>query len=189
MKIFGIEASGHDGSSPLCTIISKLQLQYSTTITQNCHKLRWMKSDNYNIKQHPSRLTVGGVQMRNSLLSHSCVVDKTSGGISREWGVPGLPTQGSSARNVSPHNFCCTDQQGLSQWNKLLEPQEVPLKKTHTWTDLLRLTPSGLRHRRGGLRGTSGMLGEAEGSGIKVSRGHCPFSRLSTHRATDWCST
>ena len=34
-------------------------------------------------KQHPSRL-VGGVQRWNRLVPHPCVVDKNSGGISRE---------------------------------------------------------------------------------------------------------
>ena len=47
--------------------------------------------------------------MRNGLVAHPCVVDKNSGGISWEQGVPAPhqapPAQGSSARKVSPHDF------------------------------------------------------------------------------------
>ena len=33
------------------------------------------------------------------------------------------------------------------------------------------------------MKGTSGTQGETEVPGIKVSRGHCPFSKPSSHRA------
>ena len=61
---------------------------------------------------------------------------------------------------------------------------------THTWTHLLRCTPSELQHQGGRLKGTSGILGETEVSGIKVSRGHCPFSNPSPYSPTNlasWC--
>ena len=52
---------------------------------------------------------VRGAQMRNKLIPHPYVVDKNSGGISWEWGVPAphkvSPAQGSSARKISPLNF------------------------------------------------------------------------------------
>ena len=38
-------------------------------------------------KPHPSRL-IGGAKMPNGLVPHSCVVDKSLGGISQEQGVP-----------------------------------------------------------------------------------------------------
>ena len=71
----------------------------------------------------------------------------------------------------------------------VLEPCDWWTRQSHirvqiNWhQQLLRLTPSGLQHQGGGLRGTSGVQGEAEMSGIKVSRGHCPLSGLSSHRA------
>ena len=62
--------------------------------------------------------------------------------------------------------------------------------RTHTWTHLLRLTPSKLQCGGSILEGTSGILGETEGSDIEVNRSHCLFSRPPTHRATElahWC--
>ena len=70
----------------------------------------------------------------------------------------------------------------IDQGKKFLEPQAVPLKEPHM--GLLRLSPSELQHQGGSLKGTGGVLGEAEVSDISVSRGHCPFSEPSHCRAT-----
>ena len=56
-------------------------------------------------------------------------------------------------------------------------------QRTHTQTHLLRLTDSELQHEGSSLKGTSGTHRETEASGIKVCRGHCPFSKPSTHKA------
>ena len=70
--------------------------------------------------------------MQNRLAPHPRVVDKNSGGLSQEPGVPAPhqapPAQGSNARRVSPQNFWLQTPVGLSQWKKLLESQAVPLK-------------------------------------------------------------
>ena len=81
--------------------------------------------------------------MPNRLAPHPRVVDNNSGGISPERGVPAphqAPSPGSRARKISPHNFWMQNQQGLSQWKKLLEPKADPLKEpTHglTYSDSL----------------------------------------------------
>ena len=69
------------------------------------------------------------------------------------------------------------------QWKKLLEPEEVPLKKTHTQTYLLRLAPSKPQHWGSSLKVISSIQGETEVCGIKASRGHYPFSKPSPYRA------
>ena len=70
----------------------------------------------------------------------------------------------------------------MSQWENLLEPQVVPLKEsTHKLTYSVS-TPSELQHRSSSLKSSHGIWGETEVSGIKASRGHCPFSKPSPHR-------
>ena len=93
------------------------------------------------------------------------------------------PKRGPPPRVLAPGRHIpttsgCKNHQGLSRWKKLLAPQAVPLKAP-TKTHLLRFTPYELWQQGGGLRGTSSMQGEAEVSGIKVSRCHCPFSKPS----------
>ena len=87
--------TGRHGS-PLCTTTSKLQLKYRTTITQNHQKSRLILSLTTTElkKPHPTRL-VGGAHMQSRLVFHPHVVDKNSGGISWEQGVP-APHQGHS---------------------------------------------------------------------------------------------
>ena len=77
--------------------------------------------------------------MWNGLISHPHVMGKNMEGLSQGLGVPAphqAPlAQGSSASKISPHNFWLQNQQGLSQWKKLLESQAVPLKEsTHELT-------------------------------------------------------
>ena len=72
--------------------------------------------------------------MWNGLISHLPVVDKNSGGIPWEQGVP-VPHQAPSPgfqclEGKSIQLLTAKIQQGLSQWKKLLEPQAVPLKKS-----------------------------------------------------------
>ena len=59
-------------------------------------------------KSHSSGL-IGGVETWNGLVPHPRVVDKNSGGISQEQGVPAPqqapPAQGSRSRKIIPHNF------------------------------------------------------------------------------------
>ena len=68
---------------------------------------------------------------------------------------PGPPDQGSSARKITPITSSCRNQWGLSQWEKLLDSQEVSLKNPHM--DLLTLNPFELQHWDSTLKGTSGM--------------------------------
>ena len=114
------------------------------------------------------------------------MVDKKSGGISQERGVPAphqAPSPGFQCQeDKSPQLLTAKTSRGLSLWKKLLEPQAVPLKEPHM--GLLRLSPSELQHQGGSLKGTGGVLGEAEVSDISVSRGRCPFSEPSHCRAT-----
>ena len=98
-------------------------------------------------KPHPFQL-VGGAQRWNRLTSvpHPRVVDKNLGGISWGWGVP-APDQAPQPRvpvpgRSVPTTSGCKNQQELSQWKKLLDPQAVPLKEpTHglTYLDSLPL--------------------------------------------------
>ena len=88
------ETSSQDGGvwrhgSPLHITTSKSQLKYRTTIIQTIKKIELNGSLTTTElkKPHPSGL-VGGVQMWNRLASHPCVVDKNSGGLSWEQGVP-----------------------------------------------------------------------------------------------------
>ena len=41
--------------------------------------------------------------------------------------TPGSPGQAYSAKKKIPHKLCCKNQWGLSQWNKLLKHQAIPL--------------------------------------------------------------
>ena len=114
-------------------------------------------------------------------------MDKNLGGLSWEQGVPS-PHQTSPAQDSrkcqedkSPQLL---NQQGLSCWRRLLEPLSNSSWGTHTQTHLLRLTPSELQHWGGILKGTSGIQGETEVSGIGSSRGHCPFAEPTPHRAS-----
>ena len=52
-------------------------------------------------------------------------------------------------------------------------------------THLHRLTACEFQHQDSSLKTTSGIQAGTEVSGIKVSRGHCPFSKPSPKRATE----
>ena len=77
--------------------------------------------------------------MQNRLVSHPCVVDKNSRGISWEQRVP-APHQDPQPRVPVPEREIpitsgCKNWWGLSQWEKLPESQVVPLKEpTHRLT-------------------------------------------------------
>ena len=82
--------------------------------------------------------------MQNGLVPHPRVKDKNLGGIPQEGGVP-APHKASQPRVPVATTSGCKNQQGWSQWNKLLEPQAVPLKEpTHglTYSDSLPLSSS-----------------------------------------------
>ena len=72
-------------------------------------------------------------------------------------------------------------------WIELVEENARALncsvERTHTWIHLLKVTPSKLQYWGSSLKGTSDIQGETEVSGIKESKGHCPFAKLSPHRA------
>ena len=80
---------------------------------------------------------------------------------------PQLLAAKTSGASVSGRNF----------WS----PEQFLLKNPHTDSPT-QTHSSGLWHWDGSLRGTSGMQGEAEVSGIKASRGHCSFSESFPHR-------
>ena len=87
--------------------------------------------------------------MQNGLVPHPRVVDKNSGGISQEQGVP-TPHQALKPKVPVPGRYVpttsgCKNQQGLSWWKKLLEPQSLPLKEPKqalTYSDSLLLSYS-----------------------------------------------
>ena len=116
-----LKTSGHDGSigrhsSPPYTTTSKLQLKYRKPSVRTSEiKLNGSLTTTELKKPHPSRL-VGGAQTQNWLVLYPHVVDKNSGGIYREQGVPAphqAPSQQSSARKVSPHNFWLKKPSGI----------------------------------------------------------------------------
>ena len=75
-------------------------------------------------------------------------------------------------------------------------PKQFHLKNPHM--NLLRLTPSDLQHQGSSLKGTSGIQGGTEVSGIKagaggsfltdrkVGRGHCPFLNPLPTKPESW---
>ena len=131
---------------PLRTTTSESQLRYRTTIAQNQQKSSLTAMELK--KPHPSGL-VGGTKMWNGLVPHLQEVDKNPGGISWEQGVP-APHQSPQPRVAAPGTQLpttsgCKNKWDLSQWEKLLEPQAVPLNgPTHglTYSDSLPLSCS-----------------------------------------------
>ena len=91
----------------------------------------------------------------------------------------GPPAQGSSARKISPHNFWLQTPAGIESVEEAAGAPSSSSWGTHTQTHLLRLTPSELQHWGGILKGTSGIQGETEVSGIRASRCHYPFAESS----------
>ena len=99
-------------------------------------------------KPHLLRLA-GGAQMQNRLVPHPCVVEKKTqeGYLRSKDSQPhtGLPSPEFQCQEDKSPQLLVANQQGLSQWKKLLEPQAVPLKEpTHelTYTDSLPLSSS-----------------------------------------------
>ena len=90
-------------------------------------------------KPHASRL-VGGAETWIGQIPHPHVVDKNSGGISQEWGVPAshqaspAPAQDSSAGKINPHNFWLQNPVGIELVEELLESGEPThgLTQTHS---------------------------------------------------------
>ncbi|KAF6095163.1 hypothetical protein HJG60_012130 [Phyllostomus discolor] len=99
---------------------------------------------------------------------------------SEEPQTPPPPGQGSSARKKSPHNFWLQKPAGIELVEEAAGPHRCLVKNPH----MLRLTLSELQHWGSSLKGTSGVQGENEVSGIKVTRGSCPFFKPSPHRAS-----
>ena len=124
-------------------------------------------------KPHPSRL-VGGAQTQNRLVPHPHV-DKNSRGTSQAWGVP-APHQEPQSRvpvpeRRAPTTSGCKNQGGLSQQNKLLESQAVPLKEPkHGLTQI----HSKLQHWGNSLKAARGIQGGTEVAGIKARAGGEP---------------
>ena len=107
------------------------------------------------------------METQNRLIPHPCEVDKNLGGTSQEWGIPGHPAGGSSARKINPHNFCL--QKNSRDWvsgRNFSRPKQFLFKNPHM--DLLSLTPSELQHWGSCLKGTSSIRGGTEVSGIKA---------------------
>ena len=90
---------------------------------------------------------------------------------------PGFQCQ----ENNFPQTSGCKNQWGLGRWRNSWSPKQFLL--THTQTYLLRITPTELQHWGGSLKGTCGVNGETEVSGMKLSRGHCPFAKPSPQTA------
>ena len=110
--------------------------------------------------------------MWKGLRPHPCMVDKNSGDILRA-GSPspaqGPPAQASSARKISLHNFWLQKPGGIEL---VEETSGVPCSisernHTRTYSD----TPSELQCQGRGLKGTSGIQGRTEMSGIKARTG------------------
>ena len=97
--------------------------------------------------------------------------------------IPDPPAQGSSARKISPYNFWLRKPADIESVQKAAGALSNSSWGTDTQTHLLRLAPSELQHWRSRLKGTSGIQGETEVSGIGASRGHGPFAELSPQRA------
>ena len=81
--------------------------------------------------------------------------------------MPGPSAKGSRARKISPHNFWLQNPSsnrvsGRNFWS----PKQFLLKSPHI--DLLRLIPFELLNQGNSLKGTSGIQGGTEVSGIKV---------------------
>ena len=98
--------------------------------------------------------------------------------------TPGPPAQGSRDRKVHFHNFWLRKAAGIELVEETSGAQTVPLKEpTHEviYSDSLPLSSStGVSS----LKGTRDIQEETEVSAIKMSRGHCPFSKPSPHRAS-----
>ena len=90
--------------------------------------------------------------------------------------VPGLPAQDSSARKISSHDFWLQKPAGIELVEEAAGTLSSSSWGTYTRIHLFRLIPSELQHQGGSLKGTSSIQGEIEVSGIRTSRGHCPFA-------------
>ena len=141
------------------------------------------------MKLHSPRL-VEGAQTQNGLVPHPHMMDRNSEGISQEWGVPdpyqALQPSSSAKKIKSPQPLATKisgDWVGERNW---LSPKQFLLLKnphmdSHTQTHSLPLISS---TGASSLKGTKGIQGENEVSGIKTSRGHYPFSKASPHWAS-----
>ena len=89
-----IQTSGQEGGagrhdSPLHTTTSEIQQNTEQPSLRTVRIWVQWKSDNYRIRETTSTHTGRkGADAQNRLVSHPCVVDKNSGGISQEQGVP-----------------------------------------------------------------------------------------------------
>ena len=128
-------------------------------------------------KAHPSRL-VKGMEKWNRLVPHTHVVDKNSGRKTqeRERGRQGLCIRLSSISGPPSLGFQCQED---NFW--LQKPMEIEFVEETTrfpssllngpHMDLLRLAHSELQHWGSSLKGTSGIQGGTEVSGVKVGAG------------------
>ena len=91
----------------------------------------------------------------------------------------------SSARKISPYNFWLRKPADIESVQKAAGALSNSSWGTDTQTHLLRLAPSELQHWRSRLKGTSGIQGETEVSGIGMSRGHCLFTECPHHPPTE----
>ena len=86
----------------------KLQLNYKTTINQNCQKIKLYRSaTTKELKKSYLSRGKGGGDVEWAVL-HPCVVDKNWEGYLRSEGFhpkPDHPAHSSSTRKISSHNF------------------------------------------------------------------------------------
>ena len=81
------------------------------------------------------------------------------------------PAQGSSDRKISPYTFWLQKPVGTQLVEETSGVTSSSPLKVHTWTHILRFTPSELQHWGRSLKGTSGIQKGNEGSGKKVRAG------------------
>ena len=170
---------------------SKLKLKYRTAITQNHEESRWMEVWqlwDWRNHVHPDWKEGCGCRMSwphiHMWWNKFC---RDILGARNPSPTPGPTAQDSSARKVRPHNFWLQKTpgnwvRGRNCWN----PKPILLKNLHmdspTQTHFLWAPVPG-----GSVKGASGIQGKAEGSGIKVSRGLCPFLNPPPTESASWC--
>ena len=121
------------------------------------------KSDNHGIKETTSTQTCRrGVDVEQAGPTSACgqKFRRDILGARSPSATTGPPAQGSSARKISPYKSWL---QKLVRNESMEETSGAPSSssiRTHTWTHLLRFTPSELYHRGSSLKGNTDIQGE-----------------------------
>ena len=143
---------------------SKLQLDYRTNITQNCQKIELYASlTAKELKKPHSSRWVGGVEIWSGLAPHPRVMDKNRDGH--------LGSQGSQCQEDTSPQLLAVKTVGVVLVGETLGFSGVsswqhPCHPLHK--DILRLVPCGPLHWGSTLKGTSGIQGGPEVSGIRA---------------------